>query len=227
MKHSRAIIAAVVIVLAGIAGFLAFFSVGSGEMVYVRDDAALARERGEHLLSRRLHSTDRVKRAELLSKAIEEFKRAIELKPDFAVAYNMLGHCYLERGQWETALKHLNKAIELRPDYPAATYNRGKVYQHLSVGKRDTQLIDKAIEDYRTALASELAANFSGDLHKSLADAFHQKGELDKAIAELEAYLAQSPRANDAMLIRRKIRGLTLMLKGSAPPLGAAKGKPR
>ncbi len=198
-----------------------FLSSGTGHTVFVTDDVARHRQRGEFLLNKRLHTTDRQKKSELLSQAIEEFKKSIELKPDFEVAYNMLGHCYMEKGQWESSLENFNHALKLRPDYPAALYNRGHVYQRLSVGRRDHELIDKAIADYKAALKSELAANIVGDIHKSLADAYNQKGETAKAIAELKVYLKKAPHAQDAVLVRRKIRGLTLMQKGKAPDLSA------
>lgn len=217
----KVILIAVLVGAAGVVGMLLFLGGGEGQTVYVRGDAALARERGEHLLNKRRHTTDRAKKAEYLTQAIEKFKKAIEIKPDFEVAYNMLGHSYIERGQWELALKNLDKALELRSDYPAALFNRAHVYKRLSVGKRDHALIDRAIADYKKALDSELAANFSGDIHKALADAYHQKGDLAKAIAELKLYLKKAPHAQDATLVRRKIRGLQLMEKGTAPPLTA------
>ncbi len=217
----KAIIAAIVVVVAGVLGVVLFLSSGTGHTVFVPDDAARHREKGEFLINKRRHTNDRQKKAELLSQAIGEFKKAIESKPDFEVAYNMLGHCYIEKGQWESSLKNLNQAIKLRSDYPAALYNRGHVYQRLSVGRRDHEFVDKAIADYKAALKSELAAPIVGDIHKALADAYNQKGETDKAIAELKTYLKKAPHAQDAVLVRRKIRGLTLMQKGKAPDLSA------
>ncbi len=217
----RALLAIVATLVVGATVFVLFFTLGSGELAFVRDEAVLARERGEHLLQRRLHTTDPVKKAELLTQAIGEFQRAAELKPDFAVAYNMLGHCYLERGQWEDALKKLDRAIELKPDYPAARYNRGRVFQRLAVGKKGYELVDRAIAEYQTALDSPLAAGIKGDLHKALADAYQQKGDLGPAIAVLKTYLEEAPKASDAGTVRRKIRGLQLMQDGDAPPLDA------
>ncbi|HOX44748.1 MAG TPA: tetratricopeptide repeat protein [Myxococcota bacterium] len=217
----RAILASAIILTIGAIGFVLFFTLGSGQVVFVREDAVLARDRGEHLLQRRLHTTDPVKKAELLTEAIKEFQKAAELKPDFAVAYNMLGHCYIERGQWEDALKQLDHAIELKPDYPAAKYNRARVYQRLAVGKTDHAYVDRAIADYKAALDSPLAANIKGDLHKALADAYQQKGDLGPAIDILTLYLQEAPKAKDAPTVRRKIRGLQLMRDGTAPPLEA------
>jgi tetratricopeptide (TPR) repeat protein len=218
---AKVLIITLVLAALGVTGVLLFLTAGEGQTVYVRGDAALARERGEHLLNKRRHTTDKVKKAEYLSQAIAEFEKALAIKPDFEVAYNMLGHAHIEQGQWELALKNLNKAIELRSDYPAALYNRAEVYKRLSVGKRDSEFLDKAITDYQAAMQSELAANFIGDIHKALADAYHQKGELSKAIEELKRYLQKAPHSPDAALVRRKIRGLQLMEQGSAPPLTA------
>ena len=218
---AKAIIAAVVVVIVGVAGVILMLTYGRGHTVYVPDDAARHREMGEFLVNKRRHTTNQQKKAELLTQAIDEFKLALKSKPDFEVAHNMLGHCYIERGQWEDALKNLDRALEIRTDYPAARFNRGRVYQRLSVGKRDHKYIDMAIADYQAALKSELAANFIGDIHKALADAHHQKGDYPQAIEELKVYLKKAPHSKDAVLVRRKIRGLQLMVKGSAPPLTA------
>jgi tetratricopeptide (TPR) repeat protein len=195
------------------------FTAGSGKMVYVPDKAVKHREMGEFLLNKRRHTTDRLKKIELLNQAIGEFKKALEIKPDFAVALNMLGNCYILQGQWGLALEYLNKALKIRQDYPAALFNRGRVYQELSVSQKGHEYLDKAIADYKQAVKSELAANFVGDIHKAMSEAYRKKGDYKKAIAQLNEYLKKAPHAPDAILVQRKIRGLTLMDKGDAPPL--------
>ncbi|RME20739.1 MAG: tetratricopeptide repeat protein [Deltaproteobacteria bacterium] len=211
--NAKAVVVASLIVVAGLVGLVLFLSAGEGTTVYVPDDAARHRERGEFLLNKRRHTTDRVKKAELLSEAIKEFKKAIEIKPDFAVAHNMLGHCYIEAGNWQAALKHLDRALELRPDYPAALFNRAQLRHRLAATRRGHELIDQAIKDYRKALESDLAAAFKGDILKSLADAYRIRGEYGKAIETLRSYLKYAPHAPDAALILRRIRGLELMEK--------------
>ena len=140
----------------------------------------------------------------------------------------MLGHCYMEMGNWDAARQHFDKALEIRPDYPAAHYNRGQLYQRLSVTRRDQVLLDKALADYQQALASELAAAFAGDILKAMSDVHRLKGNTDKAIEILELYLKRSPHAADAALVQRKIRGLELMKQsaGSSPAPGKATAPP-
>ena len=214
----KAIIAAVVVVVVGVGGAIWVFTRGSGRSVYAQGDAIKYREQGEFLLNKRRHSTSATEKADLLSQAIEQFKQALTAKPDFEVAFNMLGHCYIERGQWEDALSNLDQALKIRPDYPAALYNRGRLYQQLSVTKRDNALIDKAIADYQAAMQSELAANFIGDIHKSLADAYRQKNDYARAIEQLQLYMQKSPHAADSSTVQRKIRGLELMQQGAVSP---------
>ncbi len=56
--------------------------------------------------------------------AISEYSRAIELKPDFAAAYNNRGCILMANGRTDEAIADFNRAIELEPDYPRAYRNR-------------------------------------------------------------------------------------------------------
>jgi tetratricopeptide (TPR) repeat protein len=53
--------------------------------------------------------------------AIEDFNKAIRLKPDYADAYNNRGIAYTKLGQYQRAIEDFNEAIRLKPDY-ADTY---------------------------------------------------------------------------------------------------------
>ena len=55
---------------------------------------------------------------------------AIQLKSNFAEAYNNRGLTYFTKGEIERSIEDLNKAIELKPDYTEAYYNRGIVWSH-------------------------------------------------------------------------------------------------
>jgi Tfp pilus assembly protein PilF len=56
-------------------------------------------------------------------KAIENYRKAIGLKPDFAVALNNLGSVYIGKGDFAEAAKVLSAAIKSRADYAAAYGN--------------------------------------------------------------------------------------------------------
>src|SRR4051812_10619200 len=60
-------------------------------------------------------------------KAARFLRRAVELKPDWAEAYNNLGVVYARSGSYEEAVVALRQAISLRPAYPLAYTNLGRV----------------------------------------------------------------------------------------------------
>ena len=60
-------------------------------------------------------------------RAIADFNRAIELKPDYAEAYNNRGNAYSDKGDFDHAIADFSKAIELKPDFPIAYNNRSVV----------------------------------------------------------------------------------------------------
>jgi protein involved in polysaccharide export with SLBB domain len=55
-------------------------------------------------------------RAGLFTQAAELFQRSVKLNPDYADAYQGLGHAYLDLGQWKEAAKALQQALTLNPN---------------------------------------------------------------------------------------------------------------
>jgi len=49
---------------------------------------------------------------ERYDQAIQQFEKAIQLKPDFAPAINSLGNAYLEKGEWDNAIEAYRKIAE-------------------------------------------------------------------------------------------------------------------
>lgn len=62
--------------------------------------------------------------------AIASYSRALELKPDFAEAYNNRAYAYMTVKKYEQALPDLDQALRLRPDYVNALMNRGDIYNY-------------------------------------------------------------------------------------------------
>lgn len=58
------------------------------------------------------------------TQAIAELTLAIQLKPDYALAYNARGFAYLKARRAREALRDLDRAISLRPNYLNAYQNR-------------------------------------------------------------------------------------------------------
>ena len=80
-------------------------------------------------------------------RAIADYTTAIQLKPDYAEAYNDRGFAYYLKGEGERAIADYTRAIELRPDYPKAYNSRGVVYMAGGYGRT------KAVADFDRAIA--------------------------------------------------------------------------
>ncbi len=68
------------------------------------------------------------KAQESYKKAIEQFRVAVELMPDFYQALGSLGYALLKTGQCGEALEAYDRALAIGPVYPAAIEERGEAY---------------------------------------------------------------------------------------------------
>ena len=80
------------------------------------------------------------------SKAIEEFNRAIRLKPDYVDAYHVRSLAYLITGNHARALEDLDEAIRLKTKIALSYTLRGMAYDHLGKKARAEADMDKAME---------------------------------------------------------------------------------
>ena len=78
--------------------------------------------------------------------ALKAMDKAIELKPDFADAWNNRGVALDKLGRHEEALEAFDKAIELKPDYSDAWNNSGVTLDELGRYDEALKAYDKAIE---------------------------------------------------------------------------------
>lgn len=112
-------------------------------------------------------------------KAIADYTTAIELKPDYAEAYNDRGFAYFLTGDFERAIRDYTRAIELRPNYPKAYNSRGVAYMAGGFGlARSVPDFDRAIElepDFRYAYINRANARLFSHPWLALQD-FHRAG---------------------------------------------------
>lgn len=113
--------------------------------------------------------------------ALENFKQAVALKPDFAEAKNNLGALLNESQDYDTAIRELEGAVNAAPDFAQARLNLGNAY-------RGRQELSKALSQYQQVarLQPELA-----DTYYNLA-ILHLDSELPnlQAVDRLQAAIA-------------------------------------
>jgi TolB-like protein/Tfp pilus assembly protein PilF len=107
----------------------------------------------------------------------EEFRRAIELNPNYATAHHWLGNSLLVTlGRFDEAIKEGERAVELDPLSLIINADLGST---LMIARR----YDEAIAQLRRTLA--LDGNF-GYAHWNLGEALYLKGDIPAAISEYE-----------------------------------------
>ena len=98
-------------------------------------------------------------------KAIEQYKKAINIDLNFRDPYINLGNVYSDLKEYEKAIEQYKKAIEIDPKYPGSYNNLGLVYY-------DLKDCEKAIAQYTKAIETDpkyaSAYNNLGIVHKEL-----------------------------------------------------------
>jgi len=117
-------------------------------------------------------------------RAIKDFTRAIELKPDMAVSYSGRCLCYQFKDEQERALEDCNRAVQLAPTESTGYNNRGLFY----AGRKE---YDKALADYNLAI----------ELNPKNSYAFTNRGRLYVDIGQVEGGLTD---LNQAIALNRR-----------------------
>lgn len=81
-----------------------------------------------------------------LNKAAEEFKKAIEINPNYADAYHNLGNTYQQMGQTESAIENYQKALEINPNIWQSYQNLAAIYFNAGDFSKALENIKKALE---------------------------------------------------------------------------------
>jgi tetratricopeptide (TPR) repeat protein len=134
--------------------------------------------------------------------AENEYKRAIELNPNFASAHHFYSRLLGALGRHEEARAEIDKAHELDPFSRSINFNIGARFA-------DVRRFDEAIAQYRRVLEMEPSHPVT---HVGLAQAYEAKGMYAEAIAEYRTadVLLEKESAETA---ERKAAALTQALK--------------
>jgi Flp pilus assembly protein TadD len=118
-----------------------------------------------------------------LDAAVESYRKAISLNPNYAAAYNNLGNALREQGKLDAAIESLHKAISLDPADAEA-------HSNLANALKDQGKLDAAVESYRKALS---LAPDSANAHYNLGVTLTEQGKLDEGIQHYQRILALAP----------------------------------
>jgi tetratricopeptide (TPR) repeat protein len=78
--------------------------------------------------------------------AIGYYQQAIDIKPNYAYAYNNMGVAHDDFKNYDEAIRCYQKAIDLDPNYAKAYYNMGISYAHLENYNEAIRCYQKAID---------------------------------------------------------------------------------
>jgi len=105
-------------------------------------------------------------------RAIEEYTKAIEIKPDFTDAYYNRGIAHKKSGQFQQAIMDYSQAIEIYPELDDAYYNRGITYNELAQ-------YELAIIDFSKAIY----------INPDFADSYYSRGNVYQKLGKTKEFI--------------------------------------
>ncbi len=157
-----------------------------------------------------------------LDAAVEAYKRAIYLKPDFAEAHNNMGIILKDQGKLAKAIVSYNKALSIKPEFAEAYYNLGdalkdqgklemakeayhkaliikpdfaKAYNNMGIILKDQGKLAEAIVSYNKALS--IKHDFA-EAYNNMGNVLQEQGKLEEAMEAYTKALTIKPDNADA-----------------------------
>jgi tetratricopeptide (TPR) repeat protein len=115
--------------------------------------------------------------------AINNYKKALKIKPDYADAYNNMGNALKDKGDLEAAIESYNQALKIKPDYAQA-------YNNIGIALKDKGDLEAAIESYKQAL--KIKPDYA-HAYNNMGNALSEKGDLEAAIESYKQALKIKP----------------------------------
>lgn len=137
---------------------------------------------------------------EFFEQAIEEFKQALKINPNYTEAQLNLAITYSDMGAYDLAAQEYRKAVEREKsahELPSITRTKlGNAHVSLAQTYGDLGLYDQAIEELKKGLA--LCPNFA-DYHHKLGIIYKEKSMFAEAEKEFSEALRINPKYVDVM----------------------------
>jgi tetratricopeptide (TPR) repeat protein len=115
--------------------------------------------------------------------AIDSYKQALKIKPDYADAYNNMGIALNNKGDLEAAINSYKQALKINPDYALA-------YNNMGIALYDKRNSEAAINSYKQAL--KIKPDYA-EAYNNMGNALKVKGDLDAAIDSYEQAIKIKP----------------------------------
>ena len=112
-----------------------------------------------------------------IEEAMENYRRALEINPDYEDARNNLGYALAGQKKYAEAIGQYQIALRIKPSHVEVHNNLGNALSEIGH-------VDEAIEHYRFVLAHQPD---HADAHNNLGIALAMQGKLDEAIPHFEA----------------------------------------
>jgi tetratricopeptide (TPR) repeat protein len=137
-------------------------------------------------------------RSENSEKAVEDYQKAVELKPDFTLPLSRAGIIFAKKGDFEKAVEFYKKATDLGHKDPETFYNYGGCLMNLGKNPEAKVVFEQLLT---------LDPNYS--------DAFYQLGiisiglgETEKAKEFLQKFIEMDPENKSASLAKEILKSL-------------------
>jgi tetratricopeptide (TPR) repeat protein len=120
--------------------------------------------------------------------AIDSYRQAIKIKPDYADAYSNMGVILKNKGDLDAAIENYKQAIKIKPDFAEA-------YNNMGIALKNKGDLDAAIENCKQAI--KINPDYA-DAYYNMGKALEDKGELDGAIDSYKQAIKINPDYADA-----------------------------
>ncbi|MEZ4742175.1 MAG: tetratricopeptide repeat protein [Bdellovibrionota bacterium] len=120
--------------------------------------------------------------------AIPLYRKALKLKPDFALAHNALGIILLKEEKYDKALIHFLKSVEVNQSDAESLHNLGKTYVHLGKHTEAIEILRKSLK-----VKNQRSNSKRSETQALLGQSLSATGQMEMGQIHLETALKLDP----------------------------------